>query len=105
MPKKIKNLYDQKLTFDKLLEAHKRAKKNKTYKKDVINYELNLENNIINLLRNLQKQNYHLGNYYKFKIFKLGYLAIRLSRIYGFRVSPPVPKIFKLDKSASSNLF
>ena len=70
MPKKIKNLYDKKLTFDKLLEAHKRAKKNKTYKKDVINYELNLENNIINLLRSLQKQNYHLGNYYKFKIYE-----------------------------------
>lgn len=70
VPKKIKNLYDQKLTFDKLLEAHKRAKKNKTYKKDVIHYELNLENNIINLLRTLQKQNYHLGNYYKFKIYE-----------------------------------
>ena len=53
MPKKIKNLFLKKLTFEKMMEAHHRAKQNKTYKSEVINYELNLENNIVNLINNL----------------------------------------------------
>ena len=41
MPKTIKNSFFQKLTFEKLMQAHKRAKKNKTYKSEVIKFELN----------------------------------------------------------------
>ena len=32
MPKKIKNVFFKSLTFQKFLEAHNRAKKNKMYK-------------------------------------------------------------------------
>lgn len=70
MPKKIKNLFLKKLTFQKLMEAHYRAKKNKTYKSEVIKYELNLENNIVNLLNNLKNGTYHLGKYFTFKVFE-----------------------------------
>ena len=56
MPKKIKNCFYKNLTFVKLLEAHKRARNHKTYKEEVIKFEINLENNLINLL-------YHLGFY------------------------------------------
>ena len=31
MPKKIKNLFDEKLTFENMLSAHKRARKNKAF--------------------------------------------------------------------------
>ena len=48
MCKKIRNVFFKNLTFEKLLSAHYRAKKNKAYKKDVITFEMNLENNIIN---------------------------------------------------------
>ena len=48
MPKKIKNLFYEKLTFEKMLEAHRRAKQHKTYKAEVIKFEINLENNLIN---------------------------------------------------------
>ena len=70
MHKKIKNLFDKNLTFEKMLQAHYRAKKNKTYKSEVIKYELNLENNITNLLNNLKNGTYHLGKYFVFKVFE-----------------------------------
>ena len=70
MPKKIKNLFLEKLTFEKMLQAHYRAKKHKTYKTEVIQYELNLENNITNLVNNLKDGTYHLGKYFTFKIFE-----------------------------------
>ena len=68
MPKKIKNLFYKNLTFKKLLDAHYRARKNKAYKKDVILFEMNLENNIINLLNSIKNNNYKMGKYYDFKI-------------------------------------
>ena len=70
MPKKIKNCFYEKLTFAKLMEAHSRAKKNKSYKNEVIKYELNLENNITNLLNNIINNTYKIGNYYQFKVYE-----------------------------------
>lgn len=70
MPKKINNCFDDKLTFEKLMQAHYRAKKHKTYKPEIIKYELNLENNIINLLNSIKNKTYSLGKYHTFKIFE-----------------------------------
>ena len=52
MPKKIKNCFYQKLTFENLISAHKRARKHKTYKNEVINFEINLENNFKRIEQN-----------------------------------------------------
>ncbi len=68
MPKKIRSCFIERLTFEKMLEAHYRAKKNKKYKKEVIKFELNLENNIINLINTIKNNKYHLGNYRSFII-------------------------------------
>lgn len=70
MHKKIKNVFLENLTFQKMLEAHYRAKKNKAYKCEVIQYELNLENNIVNLINQLKNGSYRLGKYYTFKVFE-----------------------------------
>lgn len=70
MSKKIRNEFYQKLTFDKMLEAHKRAKKHKTYKNEVIQFEFNLENNLINLINNLKSKTYRLGKYFTFKVYE-----------------------------------
>lgn len=70
MPKKIKKCFYKKLTFEKLLEAHQRARIHKSYKTEVISFEMNLENNIINLLNNIKDKKYHLGNYFVFKIYE-----------------------------------
>ena len=70
MPKKIKNLFYQNLTFDKMLAAHKRARKHKAYKNEVIKFEFNLENNLINLINNLKNHTYRLGKYFTFKVYE-----------------------------------
>ena len=49
--------------------AHKRARKHKTYKDEIINFEINLENNLVNLCNNICNKKYHLGKYYTFKIY------------------------------------
>ena len=52
MPKTIRNCFYQNLTFDKMLAAHKRARNHKAYKNEIIKFEFNLENNLINLIHN-----------------------------------------------------
>lgn len=70
MPKKIKNCFYKNPTFEKLLEAHLRAKQHKSYKPEVIKFELNLENNITNLLNNIKNNKYRVGKYFQFKIYE-----------------------------------
>ena len=70
MPKTIRNKYYEKLTFKKLNEAHLRARKNKRNKKEVIEYDKNIECNLINLLNKLEDRNYTVGKYRKFKIYE-----------------------------------
>lgn len=70
MPKKIKNCFDKNLTFQKLMEAHMRARKHKIYKNEVIRFEINLENNITNLLNNIRNQQYRIGKYFQFKVYE-----------------------------------
>ena len=59
MPKKIKNCFIKNLTFQKLLEAHYRAKRQKKEKKEIILFELNLENNITNILNSIKNGTYN----------------------------------------------
>ena len=70
MPKTIRNCFFKNLTFEKLMNAHLRARKNKSYKKDVILFEFDLENNVINLLNSIKSGNYKMGEYYSFKVFE-----------------------------------
>ena len=70
MSKKIKNAYYPNLTFQKLLEAHFRAKKGKAYKPNIIQFELNLEHNLINKKKSLENHKYCLGNYFSFKVYE-----------------------------------
>ena len=70
MSKSIRNCFDEKLTFIKLLEAHKRAKKGKSNKYEVLLFESNLEINIMNLYYDLKYNNYKLGKYKTFTIYE-----------------------------------
>ena len=70
MSKTLRNCFYQNLTFDKMLSAHKRARKHKVYKNEVIKFEFNLENNLTNLIRNIQDKSYRLGNYFAFKVYE-----------------------------------
>lgn len=58
------------ITFPKFLAAYKRAKLQKTYKKEVIEFEMNLENNLTNLMNKIKNGTYRLGKYYQFTIYE-----------------------------------
>ena len=70
MPKTIRNQFDRCLTFENLLQAHQRAKKGKTNKKEVILFEMDLETNLINLYKKLKTGTYQIGKYREFKIYE-----------------------------------
>lgn len=70
MPKTIKNIFYQKLTFEKMYEAYDRAKKNKTDRKEVMAFEYNLEFNLIKLINEIKNDTYYLGEYRCFKVYE-----------------------------------
>ena len=68
MSKTIRNSFDSKLTYQKLLEAHYRANKGKRKKPEIIIYEMDLETNLIQLIQNIKNGTYRLGKYREFTI-------------------------------------
>lgn len=70
MSKTIKNCFYKNLTFEKMLDAHYRARQHKIYKNEVISFELNLENNLINVINSIKNGTYRLGNYFSFNIYE-----------------------------------
>ena len=70
MPKTIKNTFYKKLSFEKLLEAHERASLGKKTKKEVILFEMDLETNIIKILKDIKNNKYNFGEYRKFIIYE-----------------------------------
>ena len=70
MPKKIKNTFYKNLTFEKLYLAHKRARNHKTYKSDVVEFEIDLERNLTLLLNDIANNTYKVGKYKEFKIYE-----------------------------------
>lgn len=69
MSKTLKNCFYKNLTFEKMLAAHKRAKKNK-HKKEIILYEMDLETNLTNLIDDIKNFKYKIGNYKEFKVYE-----------------------------------
>lgn len=70
MPKTIRNKYNEAVTFKKLLEAHKKARKGKREKKKVIQFELILEDELLNLEEELKSGTYKHGKYHTFQIYE-----------------------------------
>ena len=70
MPKRVNNIYLENISFAKLLEAHNKCKKHKRFKKQVIEFEMNLENNILKIGRELKKEIYEFSEYFEFTIYE-----------------------------------
>lgn len=70
MAKTYKNLFIPALTFSSLLEAHYSARKGKRYKKDVIEFEMNLEGNLIDLYLDLKNKTYVPGKHKEFTVYE-----------------------------------
>lgn len=52
MPKTIRNEYDKKLSYESLMQAHKKSKKGKGYRKEIILFNLKQEEYIQYLYEN-----------------------------------------------------
>ena len=70
MPKTIKNKFYECLSISKLYSAYVRARKNKRFKEEIIKFELNLENNLVNLYNSIKNNTYKVGKYTRFKVYE-----------------------------------
>lgn len=68
MPKTIKHIFYEKLDFLPFLNAHQRAKKSKGSKDEVILFEIDLESNLVNLMREIKECRYQMGEYREFVV-------------------------------------
>ena len=68
MPKTVKNKFNKELTFEKLLEAHKKSRKGKDYRREIIEFNLKQEEYIMWLLEQLQTKQYKHGGYTVFYV-------------------------------------
>lgn len=64
-----RNLYSQILTFENLYSAYLKARRNKRYKRDVLLFSANLEENLIGLQNELIHKTYEPGRYREFYVF------------------------------------
>ena len=68
MARTIRNLYDKKLSYESLMNAHKQSARGKGLKKDIILFNLKQEEYIKWLLQELQNGTYKHGGYTTFYI-------------------------------------
>lgn len=61
--------YEIMYNFDKLYHAYKKCRRGKTNKTEVIQFELNLSEELIRLQSELREKSYQIGSYYKFTIY------------------------------------
>ena len=70
MSKTIKKCFYDKLTFENILNAHKRASKGKIQKKEIILFEMDLETNIIRIINEIKSGTYKFGDYREFFVYE-----------------------------------
>lgn len=68
MPKTVRNQFDKYLTYEKLMEAHKKARRGKNYKKELILFNLKQEEYIMWLYEQLKNGTYKHGGYTSFYV-------------------------------------
>jgi retron-type reverse transcriptase len=68
MRKKLKDIYKEIYDFDNLYNAYVCARKNKRYRKDVLKFTDNLEENLINIQNKLIYNQYEVGRYKEFYV-------------------------------------
>ena len=79
---KLHNLKDRICSFENLLAAYREAAKDKRYRNEVITFGFCLEENLLDIQRELQEQRYTVGNYREFYVH---YPKPRLVMALGFR--------------------
>ena len=80
MPKTIRNCFETYLTYEKLMEAHLKARKGKGYRKEVILFNLKQEEFILWLDEQLKTMHYKHGGYTMFYVTEPKVRKIEKSR-------------------------
>ena len=80
MPKTLKNKYYEKLTYEKLMEAHIKSRKGKGNRKEIIMFNLKQEEYIMWLLEKLKNKTYKHGGYTTFYVTEPKLRKIEKSR-------------------------
>lgn len=80
MPRTIRNSFYKHLTFEKLMEAHKKSKKGKGYRKEIILFNLKQEEYIMWLYEQLFSGKYKHGGYTEFYVTEPKVRKIEKSR-------------------------
>lgn len=70
MATKIKSTYEELYDFDLLYNSYLKARKNKRYRKDVLKFTDNLEENLINIQNKLIYKEYEVGRYKEFYVYE-----------------------------------
>lgn len=63
-------MLEESFSFEKLLEAHRRCRCSKQHKRETINFEINLSQNLVDLSNQIKNKTYKVGTYKQFKIFE-----------------------------------
>lgn len=80
MPKTLRNKYYKYLNYEKLMEAHIKARRGKGYRKEIIEFNLKQEEYIMYLLEKLQNKTYRHGGYTEFYVTEPKVRKIEKSR-------------------------
>jgi len=59
--KRYGNLYQAIANFENIYQAYLRARKNKRYKPEVLEFTENLEHNLLSIWQDLRNQQYQIG--------------------------------------------
>ena len=70
MPKTLRNKWNECLSYEKLLEAHKLSKKSKGHRKEIILFNLKQEEYLMNLLEELKNKTYKPSAYTSFYVYE-----------------------------------
>ena len=80
MPKTIRNKFDKVLSYESLMEAHKKSRKGKGYRNEIIKFNLKQEEYIMWLYNELKNETYKHGGYKVFYVTEPKLRKIEKSR-------------------------
>lgn len=70
MTKQIKNVYETLYTYENLYEAYLNARKNKRYRDEILKFSFNLEENLMEISKELKAHTYKVGKYREFYVYE-----------------------------------
>jgi hypothetical protein len=68
--KRAKNLWQKIISFENLYLASRKAQKGKRFRENILEFNDQIENNLLQLQQELQTKSYQPGGYHTFRIYE-----------------------------------